>query len=204
MNISKIAQKRNARFQILTDSDKATISLFANGSLLHTWTDPKGFGGKGKGLLFYPQSQYPMKVRNILVTQWNGQMPSQNSDPDTQKQDIIRLANGDKVTGKLVGIKNGETSFKTEFATLTVPINRIQHLTLGTEDQGRARRRENDVALKFHGGGSMTIALEGFKDGTFMGKSENFGTISADAAAFGLMTFNIYEEAVDTEDDGWE
>jgi hypothetical protein len=196
MNYNDFSNNRtsHAKFTLLTDKEQKKFTLLINGSLVKQWNDAGTFAGLGNGIMFAPQNTGGMKFYNIRVTEWDGVIPQtgDNTEEDP-KSDQVQFMNKDKVTGRLVSVEGGMVSFKSEFATLDIPLNRINEIILSTEDAERARRNKDDMRLKFTRTGSLTLQLLKLENNIFYGKSENFGEVQIPLDAFRDVEFNIYD-----------
>lgn len=193
--------KTKARINMLVDKKTKTFTLLIDGKMVKQWTDGGDFAGKGKGLLFQPQGQSSLKVSGIRITHWDGTVPKASDSIDEQKQDLIRFANNDKVSGTLTAIADGSATFTTSYATLDVPLERVTDIALGTANAERSRRNKDDIRGIFSDAGLITVQLLQLKDGQLSGKSENFGDIILPLSALKHIEFNIYKEKNDEEDD---
>lgn len=204
LNYSNFSNNRSstARFNLLVNKDSKSFTLLVNGQLLKQWTDPGSFAGMGNGIMFAPQNAGGMKFYNIRISDWDGTIP-QPSDVEEEEatDDQIQFVNKDKVSGRLNGIAGGKASFKTEFATLEVPLDRIGEVLFSAEEAERARRNKEDVRLAFTKHGVVTIQLHKIEENTVHGYSENFGDVSMPLNAFKGMTFNIYEKKDGDDED---
>jgi hypothetical protein len=196
-------QTTKARFNILADKTKKTFVLLIDGQMTKQWTDAGSFAGMGKVIMFCPQSQGPIKVSNIKVSEWDGKVPQitgSSSDAET-KEDLIRFANGDKVSGKIEAIISPNAKFKTSYAGMDIPLERISEIIMASASLERARRNKEDIRAIFAERGSVTIKLTRLNKNTFSGTSENFGEINLPLDAFRLLEFNIYREKTEASTD---
>ena len=100
------------------------------------------------------------------------------------KQDLLSLANGDRVTGQVKSIENGAVNVSSAVTPLTIPLERVNEIYLATQNTERARRLASDVLAFFHDGGQVTVGLDSLDDKHLTGHSENFGKASFDRHAF--------------------
>ena len=203
MNFPRFSDHRttSARFNILVDKNAKSFSLLIDGQIVKQWSDPNAFAGMGKGILFQPQTQGGMKVSNIRISEWGGKIPQQSDDVHKREDDLIRFTNNDKVSGRLQAIQDGKVKFKTSYAVMDVPLERITEIEMSTVGAERARRNKQDVRARFVGKGTITVQLAGMDKGMLEGTSENFGAISLPLYAFHLLEFNVYEDKTGAEDD---
>lgn len=109
--------------------------------------------------------------------------------------DHLLLANQDQVTGELLFIREGKASFKTDFTTLEIPLERIASLGLShpplpvkpAGDGGAAP----DAKVFFQDGACLTLRLESVKDGKVSGRSPVLGAGQWPAAGLQKIQFNL-------------
>lgn len=193
---------QRARFNILVDRKTARLMLTINGRLVQQWTDAGGFAGKGNGLVFQPQNAGELRISRIRVSKWDGRTPKEPQAAEKGDQDLMRFANADKVSGTLQQIVQGKASFVTSYATLDVPLERIDRVDFSEGKVERARRNAGDVLAHFNGRGRVTLRLARLGDGRLEGDSENVGTLALPLAACRLLELNIYEEKPGEEELG--
>lgn len=191
---------RKADMRILVNRQKKTIALVINGSLVRQWTDPEGFPGSGKGLLFAPSGNR-CRIGAIRVAAWDGRIVQAGDVADSgSPADSVVLANGDKISGKLIAIQGKAAKLETSYAPLEIPLERISEIALGREGRERARRNKNDIQCKFAGGGTLTLDFVSLEKGQLAGKSENFGEIKLSLSAFEGIKFNPWTRPVESKD----
>jgi len=192
-----------AVFTVLVDKNKRTIALLVDGEMVKQWTDGDVFAGTGNAILFQPQSRGNLKISDIKVSEWDGEIPSKTGTGRELKQDLLRFTNNDKVSGSLSAIADGNVQFKTTYATLTVPLKRVDQIVMSTENAERARRNRNDVRADFRERGAITLQMTKLGEDKITGNSENFGTVTLPIEAFRSLEFNVYEDKQE-EDDGFD
>lgn len=193
---------------IRANKETKTFWLFLNGNLVKTWTDPAAeFAGKGTALVFTSQQGTYVKISNIVVASWDGQVESVKV-ADKPKEDSIKMANQDKVSGKLKSIENGKALFASSYADLTIPLDRVEIITMSTEGTDLAKRGTSDVRAYFAGRGSITMTLESWDGKEAVSTSPNFGKATFAPAAFQRLKFNLNRQPAasdfssDTESSG--
>jgi len=204
INVDSLQRKNKAHIALKVNKQKKTISLFLDGSFVKQWTDRADFAGRGTGLGFVTQGQ-PIRISNIVVSEWDGKLDLDAGAPGAAaEEDIVRLINGDKLTGRLDTIANGQLQFATSYARLEVPLTRVAEVLLATRNAEMPRRQANDLRAFFGDGGRLTLALEKLGADTLSGASESFGKAVFQRGAFQRLQFNIYDERKESEeDDDW-
>ena len=182
-----------AKITILANRKDKRITLMINGELAKEWTDTE-WAGKGGFVSFINQSNNAVNIKNIVVSQWNGKVPGQQSGSSDGDTDSIAFLNDDVVSGHLKSITDGNVVFKTEYADMNIPLERVKEILTAVDSQHRARRRAEDIRCYFQNGNAVTLELQTIKSGVIEGKSENFGVASMKLNAFSRLQFNLYDE----------
>jgi hypothetical protein len=121
--------RRKLNLSVRINQNKATISMLQDGRLVKTWRDPNGFAGKGGVLSFYPQSVELQKISNLRLREWNGLLPSGGGPKASNvKQDLVQFANGDSLSGKITGIKEGNLIITTTFGEVPAPLVKVSNI----------------------------------------------------------------------------
>ena len=120
---------------IRVNKDLKTIWLYADGKLLKQYIDPDEFTGAGGGIGFYTRGRMRiLRVSNIKVTEWNG-VTEDGKVAAAAKDDIIKMANHDKLSGKLKSIANGKAVFASSLSDVTImaiPLDRMERIDFST------------------------------------------------------------------------
>ena len=185
--------KQNARMSIRLDRAKKLIVLIINGKQVGKWNDTGKFAGKGKGLLFSARTTYPIRLSNIQLGEWDGQLPADvKVTTESLKEDFIQLANDDTLTGKLVDIKRGQMNFKPEFSdAIPIPLMRVNLIRLADSKATTPPVVKNPVRATLKGRGQITATLKEWKDGKLHLTSPTFGETTIDANAVESIQFNL-------------
>lgn len=200
------ATKRKADFSVRVDRRAKTVALLADGAIIQQWSDPVGLDEGGTGLvLFVNQNRH--RLRNLRVMPWDGKLELAGEEEEISgDEDQVQFANGDRVTGEVLGIRGGVATMKSPYAELQIPLERILLLTFRDTDRERARRNAEDVQGLFREGGQVTLGLADLRDGLLQGESENFGKAAFRIGAFSRLRVNIYDERQEVggeEDEDW-
>jgi hypothetical protein len=133
---------------------------------------------------------------NIKTSDWDGKPPEVAGDSGAAvvKDDLLRLINNDKVSGRLKSIAGDAVKFETSYATLDIPLARVVEIVTSTENAARARKNKDDVQMTFADRGLLTLQLERIEKDEVKGQSENFGKIALPLAALRRLDFNIYRK----------
>lgn len=192
---------RRGTFNFLVSKKDKSVVFLLDGKMIQQWTDTGDTSALGKGILFYPQSQGDLRISNIVITEWDGKIPQSVGAEPEQKEDLVRLVNGDKISGRVKSLAAGKLKFETSYTTLDIPLEQVLVVDMSTENAARARRNKDDVRMRFFDRGEITFGLTKIENGEIKGHSENFGTIAMPLGAFRLIEFNIYEERSNEDSD---
>jgi hypothetical protein len=191
-----LQQKNRVRVGLRISRPQKSISLLIDGTLAKRWTDPADFAGKGNGIVFFHQGQGAVRINDLRLTEWDGKLEDDSVTEVTPKEDLVRLLNNDKMSGQLESLRDGAVQFTTAFASMEVPLERVDQITLSSETASQATPTPGDIRATFAGKGSITFQLERWDDQRAVGQSPNFGSARFDPAAFSLIQFNLDQPRV--------
>jgi hypothetical protein len=201
-HVPLLGNTRKTEISVRADRKAKTVALLMDGVLIQQWTDPVGLDEGGTGIvLFVNQNMH--RLRNLRVMPWDGKIEPAGGEEevDASAEDQIQFANGDRVTGEVLAIRDGEATVKSPYAELKIPLERIVLLTFRESNRERARRNTGDVQGLFRDGGQITLNLVGLRDGLLEGESENFGQAGIRVGALSRLRVNIYDERQETAED---
>ena len=190
VNLTGIGSR--ARFSFRVDRKKRTFMLLINGQKIANWKDKERFAGKGSGLVYTTRSTYPVKISNISIREWDGSLPTSFKDAlGSSKEDFLRLANDDTMSGSIVGIQKNAIKIKTSFAEVNIPLDRIGLIQFANRDDTKKEKLPKGmVSAKLKGYGSLTFELKSWQDGKLTVESPDFGTATLDGSIIESITFN--------------
>ena len=194
IRINLTSLKNRATITLKVDKKSRIIALYVNGKFTTKWKDVNAeFAGKGKGLLFSSRSANPIRISQIRVREWNGNLPGQNKvSTGDGKEDFVMFNNEDSITGRLVGIKEGQMKFKTSFAELPIPLENVDIIHLSKEGIRSMPIPSGSMRATLKGGkGRLTFKIEQWKDSKITVISPAFGRTIIDAAALRSVDFNL-------------
>lgn len=199
VEIPNFNRKSKAHFSIRINKPKKTITLLVDGQVVRQWVEPDEWVGKGGMLVFVSQGQGQSRISNISVTEWDGRLDSESA-AGAENEDLVRLANNDKVSGGVQAITRDQIVFATSFAEMKIPLERVSVVEFAGQKAEKARRQATDVRAVFLDGSNFTLALEKLDENALVGSSENCGRVTGALDAFRSVQFHIYEKAAETAD----
>lgn len=210
----ELREQENAVFDFYIDRNQSGKNgLYIDGKKLTEWQDTNDLKGFGDWFVFTPQNNRPMKISDIIVSQWDGQLPAdEDAEEDHGSEEIIKglsgqridLANGDAILGKVTSVVDGRAMLKTDLGEMQVPIPRLSSFEL-TPIEDQPRMYSQDVRAWFNEGGSVTLRLDTLTPTTLKGYSQVFGQAEFDLKAFSRIEFNVWSKERDSfsSDEDW-
>lgn len=211
---SGLREQENAVFDFYIDRNPSGKNgLYIDGQKLTEWQDTNDLKGFGDWLVFTPQNNRPMKISDIIVSQWDGQLPADDETAeDTGSEEIFKglsgqridLANGDAILGEITSVEEGRAHLKTDLGAMQVPIPRISSFEL-TPIEDQPRMYHQDVRAWFNEGGSVTLRLDALTPTTLKGYSQVFGQAEFKLKAFSRIEFNVWSKERESfsKDEDW-
>ncbi|MCX7817747.1 MAG: hypothetical protein N2652_00790 [Kiritimatiellae bacterium] len=184
------------RVTIFADRRRGEIAVSVNDRVVRQWKDTRDFRGTGNAITFMPQGGRELRLSEIRVVRWTGRLAPPSESAERVDSDVVVLANGDTMSGRVLTVGEGRLRLETPFAPLEVPVERVAQVIFAAESQLRARRRPSDVRLRLVRGGQITMTLREIDSRVIRGESENFGIAEVPLEAVQRIQFNLYGPAV--------
>jgi hypothetical protein len=179
---------------------RKTIAVFFDEVLVKQWTDPQAFAGAGRCLIFTTQGQCQLRIGNLRVRHWDGRL-DEAAPAGSETEDILLLANHDKVSGQIRTMAGGEVALLTPYADVKVPVARLAGIQFANGTRATARRESADVRGFLPDSTRITLALEKVDATTLTGASENFSRITLPLDALTRVQFRVHEKPPESEED---
>lgn len=200
--IPNLYQKSKVRIGLRVNKEEKIIALLVDGSLVKQWRDPGQFAGQGTGIFFFHQGQGLVRVGNIKATTWDGKIEDLPRATGKSKEDVVTMANNDKVSGALEGIRDGKITFATSYAKLEIPMQRVSQIEMSGEKTSEVTKNPNDIQVFFADRGNVTFVLESWNEQQVIGASPSFGKLKFATAALRQIQFNLSRQKTEPEDLG--
>lgn len=179
--IAEFAKNRKASLTLLVDKPEKRITFLFNGESVYEWMDPAGFRPSGDGFFLMGQQNSRVRISRIELRSWDGKQPiSEETNPE---KDVMRLRNGDRISGRIMEIKDQHIRFEGEFSVFDVPIERLEGLEFASAFQAEAPAMVNPVEVILQNGDHFRLELEGYDREFLKGESLLFGSVQT-AGAF--------------------
>ena len=184
--------KTRAHVAIFIDKAQKTITLLVDDQLVHKWKDNNAkFAGKGNGLLFTSRNSYPMRLSNIRIAEWDGNLPQAGGGKNlgNGKDDYVKFKNDDSISGQAKTIRDGKLTLATSFAEVPVDMSSISVLELANPVV-KTTPKAGEVQAQMRARGQLTFRMQSWVDGKVRVVSPYFGTADFDPSVFEKLMFN--------------
>jgi len=216
-NAGMLRENESARIEIRASLKSGKVLLFVDGEFIDMWEDDAvKADALGKGFHLISQDNAPLRISNILVSEWDGytdDLPEKmnrlrggrgfrgnwdmedqaNADEKELPEGRMVLRNGDSIEGEVIGIEGETIRLKTPLAEVSFPVSRLKNIVLKPADMETPKRYKGDVRATFSDGSQMVFRLDGVKGDSLVGFSQNFGEAVFSKDAFKRIEFNIYD-----------
>ncbi|MBN1863309.1 MAG: hypothetical protein JW808_00245 [Victivallales bacterium] len=182
------------RLSLLADRESGKFTLLIDDAVSKQWVDTGGLEEAGSYVYFSNQTQGTLRISDLKVSVWNGKLPGALGSSEAVEEDLVVFINGDQISGVLQTIDNNLAKIKTEYAELSVPLERIKHLQTASSRRHLARRNSGDARFFFPDGRCLTFDLAKIADGKLIGRTENLGDVQIALDAFKSFDMNIYRD----------
>ncbi len=176
------------RLAVAADANARTLTFFLNEKQVGEVKDPGSFL-TGKYLVVGAENNGDVTITGLSLT--GGQFTGGTAAKGPAAADQLLLANQDQASGQLLFIRDGKASFKTDFATLEIPLERIATLALAHSPQPAKPAGRADAMVFFQDATRLTLHLESAKEGEVTGHSEVLGDCRLRGVAVQKIVFNL-------------
>lgn len=191
--ITEMASKNKLHMEIRASKEDSTLTLLVDGRIVHRWKDSAGFVGQGSGAVFFAQLDGPsIKISNIKVAQWEGDLTLDGVTNAPTKEDLVLLVNRDKVNGRLQGLRDQVLSIVAGETPLDIPLSRVSQICMAGPVTNTLSSTPWGVRAYFAGGGTVAFELNEWRQGSLSGTSANFGPVQFDAQYVRQLQFNLF------------
>lgn len=199
--VESLSTKSKARFEFRIDTLKGNLFLFIDGAPVLQMRDPVPFKGMGQGLLFVSQLNNAwIKLSDMEISEWDGRM-DENAPIELKKGEVLlRLANHDRLIGRLDSVQGNKLAVVTPKGKLEIPLDRITQLELGGGATNPIPANSRAVRGYFPGRGSITMEMDRWDGQKVVGRSPDFGALEFRPDAFRMLQFNL-DRPMPSDDD---
>lgn len=134
-NRMRLGENSKSTFELRSDLENGTFSLFVDGEFITQWNDPalREDGAPhlaGGSLAFMPQiADGKAKISDVIIAEWNG-MPDSARSLQVDDQDIVLMTNGlDRLSGKALSMEpGGQLLFRGKHGEFPLPLEEIAEI----------------------------------------------------------------------------
>jgi len=192
-----MSSDKTAHYDLYLDKVKGIFHIFINGKLMNTYVDPDPSPEKlGTCVHLVSGDNSPMKISNIKMSRWSGNMPSSEDTKAFEKLkgegQRILLKNGDAIVGKTGTIKDGLMNIETEFGPLKLRVTGMRTIDLSDTPEDGPKMYKEDIKLYFKDGGWIIVKPISMVGSKLKAFHQAFGEKEFDMKAFKRIDLNVY------------
>ncbi len=179
----------SAHISIRFDKRSKTIALLMDDALVKQWHDTQDFTGKGRGLAFSTAMRSQLRITNLRISEWDGQLPAQlGAAAGEAREDSVRLMNRDTLSGGVTAVRAGKVTVKAAFGEVQIPLERIGRIEFAASKPAPANAASLTTGF-FSGRNRLTFQLQSWRDGEAQVTSPLFGPARLSTGAFSALEF---------------
>lgn len=187
--VPALMQRNHAHFDLRTSKRDRKIALLINGVLVKEWGDPDGFAGEGTMMRFVHQGQGSIKLSNIRIRPWNGQLEQPTPAPAHRPTDSVRLADGTRLNGQIQGINNGKLSITTDSSTSQVNLSQLRQIDFASQSLTATQTNSQPVKVLLNAGYTISGQLDSWTTNAMTLTSPCFGKAKFDPKTISRLQF---------------
>jgi hypothetical protein len=184
-------EKKKMRLEFRANKPENFLEVLVDGKSMGQWKDSSGWAGKGSGVLFFAQNENPIRISNIKVSEWDGVTGAESTANAAATNDTLHLANRDKVSGKVINLRDGKLKFDSTPTALEIPLTRIKQIHFGSTNTNAIPHAPWEIQASVAGGGTVSFELEKWTNDKILGENASFGRISLNSKSIRQIQFNL-------------
>lgn len=189
VSVPTLTQKKSAHVEIRADKSKRLIALLLDGVLLKQWVDPEPFVGRGTGIRLVHQGLGAVKLDGLRITKWDGHFDEADGSVVSGSEDLARLRNDDKLSGRLESMHDGKFVFVQGDKRSELPLALVARLELASPKNETLRILSGAVSISLRGRGHLTARLERWSESGVEVRSGDFGVAMLQPKAISRIEF---------------
>lgn len=202
-NVQGMSGRGKLSMTLLVDKKQKKVAIKIDDRLVQQWSDTVGDPAKlGKGLMFYSY-QGAVRIANISVRAWDGRIEVAGAETGAPEGDTVHMVNGDKVTGAIKGIREGQVEIQTSYAAMPVPLDRVAGISLTVKKPDARKPEAGALRAFFDDERFVTLVPDRIVNDQLLGSSTALGKVTMNLKAFRKLQFNL-EAKRDRDDDDWD
>ena len=153
----------NGRYQIVIRADRteSTIKFELNGETFAEWKSGVPLKGKGQGIILVSRDKKEVRISDFKVFKANARLTDQYSENEARPMEgaTITLINGDHVSGKLLGFRDGHFHCQTDFAEIPLKPALVSKILFPKKNKPDKLTAKNQVSLLFQNRDLLTATF---------------------------------------------
>lgn len=170
------------KLTLCTDLDQQVMAVFLDDIIIRKLSIAGQVDGLGTGLVIQQQAAASLKISNLTISRWNGMVEDSVSTPTASKEDLLLLNNRDKISGRLIAIRDGKADFHTAFSKVEIPLERIQRISFGLPPKPLPKT-DRQARLLLGDTGRLTLQIQRWDEKVIEGVCPGVGSIQVNARA---------------------
>jgi hypothetical protein len=187
--VPALMQRDRAHFDIRASKRDRKLALLINGVLVKEWIDPDGFAGEGTAMRFVHQGQGSVKMSNIRIRPWDGQLEQPTPAPSHRPSDSVRLADGTRFTGEIESINNGKLTIATGNSTPQISLAQLRQIDFASQSLSATQTNSQPVKVLLTPGYTISGQLDNWNADGMTLTSPSFGKARIDSKAVSRLQF---------------
>jgi hypothetical protein len=127
----------------------------------------------------------------MRLTALDGRYEPEISTNAPSTNDVVFLANRDRVIGKIEGVHDGKIKVLTRATHLEIPMERVVQLVLAKSEAEPVTHGPWMVRAKLIGGENLMLDIQQFQNGQLRGSNANFGSVELMTSSVRQLQFNL-------------
>lgn len=187
--VPALMQRNRAHFDLRCSKKDRKIALLINGVLVKEWIDNDGFAGEGTAMRFVHQGQGSVKLSNIRIRPWDGNLEQPSPAPAHRVTDSVRVADGTRLTGTVQNIADGKLAIATGTSTIHVALDQLRQIDFASQNLTVPETNSQPIKVLLSSGYTVSGQLESWTAEAMTLKSPVFGEAKFEPKAVSRLQF---------------
>ena len=174
--VPNFRKKSKAHIEFFASKPQRMVAVAIDGKVIRKWTDSRGFAGEGTGVRIVHQGRGAVRISNLRVEEWNGRFKGPPTHPIGAKDDLVKLANNDRMQGRVEGVDGDKLNVTTSEGGFPVPLDRVKQIEPATSRAPTNVDIEHRVRAHFSDGSRLTFVLNRWSAAGVEAHSPSFGS----------------------------
>jgi hypothetical protein len=193
--VQELMQKNHAKFTFCLDRKEKIMVLFVDDIMAKEWRHNVECEDAESFLALNANPGGGIALRRIRISEWDGKRGLEDiaREPE-QEKDLVVFQNADQVSGLIEAIADGQMKLATAFATMDVPLQRVQKIEMKTAGRAAANAVTGDIQVKLTNDDSITLQLTKCDETGLIGNNQAIGEVTVSQEAIKELLFRVADE----------